>query len=187
MKSTIYDLNMKLNEESTNEYFSITSKNVVSNLNTNVSTQGSMVGSNVGSNISSNNNGESPSSVNNLPLYSNEKEIFKPQFQLKGHTASVHQCKFSSIGQFLSSCSFDKTIRVWNIDHQEEVLTLNGHEFGVLDLDWSMKDTFIVSGGIDKTIKVWDLKKEQCIHSFDSLSGGFIQCNLISTNHLPRC
>jgi WD40 repeat protein len=178
MKSTIYELNMKLNlEESTNEYFSITSKKIINKTS-----------SNGGSNVVGTSTNETPNTLMNSTLPGQEeKEIFKPQFQLKGHTASVHQCKFSSSGQFLSSCSFDKTLRVWNIDHQEEVflhsssssfqvLTLNGHEFGVLDLDWSMEDTFIVSGGIDKTLKVWDLKKEQCIHSYDSLSGGFIQC-----------
>jgi len=40
---------------------------------------------------------------------------------LKGHEGSVYGSKFSSNGQFLASCSFDKTLRIWNIDHQEEV------------------------------------------------------------------
>eukprot|EP01080_Neovahlkampfia_damariscottae_P010826 gene10826-3444_t len=171
MKSTIYELNMKFNQninEDTNEYFDIISKP------TN--------GLEEEKKRYTNNNHETIPSKKQVSSSEEKKEIFRKHFVLTGHEGSVYSCKFSSNGQFLSSCSFDKTLRIWNIDHQEEVLNLNEHEFGILDLDWSLDDEYIVSGGIDKCIKIWNLKKEKCLNSI--LTNGFIQCLKFDCNDI---
>ena len=46
---------------------------------------------------------------------------------LRGHTATISCVAISQDGKFLVSASFDKTIKVWNIEERKEEFTLKGH------------------------------------------------------------
>ena len=72
---------------------------------------------------------------------------------LEGHTDVVHGLAFSS-NDTLASCSFDKTIRIWNIDSGECLKVLEGHTDWVSGLAFSSNDTL---ASCDKTIRIWRL------------------------------
>lgn len=72
------------------------------------------------------------------------------------HSKSVFQVIEIS-DSFIASGSTDKTIKVWNIDEDELVFTLNGHTATVSTLT-SIGNKYLVSGSKDKTIKIWDLE-----------------------------
>ncbi len=57
--------------------------------------------------------------------------------------------------KFIISGSYDKTIKIWDINTGKEVETLKGHTDSVLSV--AIKDDYIVSGSSDKTIKIWDI------------------------------
>jgi WD40 repeat protein len=46
---------------------------------------------------------------------------------LKGHTDGIYRCSWSPIGQALASTSRDQTIRTWNAQSGEMLLTLTEH------------------------------------------------------------
>jgi WD40 repeat protein len=58
----------------------------------------------------------------------------------------------------LISSSYDKSIKVWNINADQNVSTLLGHSNAVLCLCY-ITQTLIVSGSTDTTLRVWDLNK----------------------------
>merc|ERR1711991_222809 len=59
-------------------------------------------------------------------------------------------------GTKIVSGSDDNTIRVWNVDTGECILTLKGHTSYVLSVGFNHDGTKIVSGSDDNTIRVWN-------------------------------
>jgi WD40 repeat protein len=54
----------------------------------------------------------------------------------------------------------DGTIKVWDLETGQEMLTLGGHSSMVLSLALSSDGKRLFSGGFDQTIKAWDLECE---------------------------
>ena len=66
--------------------------------------------------------------------------------------------KFSPDGKLIVSCSFDKTIRVWDAMTGEEVKTLRGHGRWVHGVAIDSRSRRIASACEDGTVKVWDIE-----------------------------
>lgn len=56
-----------------------------------------------------------------------ESKPFYCKYTLKGHTAPVHCISFSNEGRLLASGSFDKSVRIWDYESQQEVIILYNH------------------------------------------------------------
>ncbi|NEO54148.1 MAG: hypothetical protein F6K54_14310 [Okeania sp. SIO3B5] len=85
------------------------------------------------------------------------KEIIK----LSGHSDKVTCIAFNpKNGKILASCSYDKTIKVWNIVDKRCLGTLSGHLGAVYTLGFSPDGETLASGGNDNTIKLWNLNPE---------------------------
>ena len=82
---------------------------------------------------------------------------------LEGHTNYVMSVAFNHDGTKIVSGSSDNTIRVWNVDTGECIVTLEGHEgylrSSVESVGFNRDGTKIVSGSYDGTIRVWELMK----------------------------
>jgi len=78
------------------------------------------------------------------------------QKTLIGHSASVHSVAFSPDGTRIVSGSWDTTLRVWDAQTGQEILSLQGHTGGVVRVTFSPDGKRLVSGSGDKTLKVWD-------------------------------
>jgi WD40 repeat protein len=64
---------------------------------------------------------------------------------------------FSPDGQILASGSDDKTIKLWDLQTEQEIVTLSGHESYVKSVAFSPDGKTLVSGGYDKKVKVWQV------------------------------
>jgi WD40 repeat protein len=76
---------------------------------------------------------------------------------LSGHEDLVRSVAFSADGQYLTSGSADKTIKIWDLISKKETQTLAGHKLAVSAVAFSANDKLLASGSADKTIKIWDL------------------------------
>jgi WD40 repeat protein len=74
-----------------------------------------------------------------------------------GHTDKVTSIAFSPDGEMLASGSDDKTIKLWDLQTGQEIVTLYGHSSYVESVAFSPDSKTLVSGGYDKTVKVWQL------------------------------
>jgi WD40 repeat protein len=70
------------------------------------------------------------------------------------------QVTLAVFGSTLTSGSYDKTIKVWDLHSKECIATLQGHEDEVSSL--AVSGSTLVSGSYDEKIKVWDLNSKEC-------------------------
>ncbi|KAJ8302090.1 hypothetical protein KUTeg_021077 [Tegillarca granosa] len=70
----------------------------------------------------------------------------------EGHTGVV-RCLQADSWRLVSAAD-DKTIKVWNLETGQRLVTLRNHTDGVTCLQFN--DFIIVSGSYDKTVKLWD-------------------------------
>ena len=102
---------------------------------------------------------------NKFPMTTTHQHIHTPERQLKttfkGHTQWVRSVCFSPDGKYIASGSDDCTIRVWDIEKNEEKTILKGHAHRMNSVCFSPDGKYIVSGSWDKTVRVWDWKKDE--------------------------
>ena len=78
------------------------------------------------------------------------------QQTLRGHTGSVTCVAISPDGKRIVSGSWDNTLKVWDADKGQEILTLRGHTAPVLCVAIGPDSKRIVSSSGEGTLKVWD-------------------------------
>lgn len=85
--------------------------------------------------------------------------IFEDQ-QHSGRIACLIELRNTNV----ASASWDKTIKIWDINTHTCKNTLNGHLEMVQSLT-ELKTGELVSASWDRTIKIWELKKFTCTHT----------------------
>jgi WD40 repeat protein/tRNA A-37 threonylcarbamoyl transferase component Bud32 len=73
----------------------------------------------------------------------------------EGHTNGVYSVSFSPDGQTLASGSYDKTIRLWQVNDGALLRIIKGHTDGVYSVSFSPDGQTLASGSFDKTIRLW--------------------------------
>ncbi|EMR09696.1 guanine nucleotide-binding protein subunit beta-like protein [Pneumocystis murina B123] len=79
-----------------------------------------------------------------------------PRKALRGHSHFIQDLAISSDGQYVLSASWDKTLRLWDLNTGQTTRRFVGHTSDVLSVSFSMDNRQIVSGSRDKTIKLWN-------------------------------
>jgi WD40 repeat protein len=75
---------------------------------------------------------------------------------LTGHSADVVSLVFSPDGRRLATASYDRTVKLWDMQTGQDVFTLLGHTAGAVSVAFSPDGNQIVTGGIDFTARVWN-------------------------------
>jgi WD40 repeat protein len=94
---------------------------------------------------------------------------------LKGHTNGVmclqvqHNLSTPSYPVLITG-SYDKTIKVWNLDTGEVVRTLLGHTRSVRALQFDQ--AMLVTGSSDKTLRVWNWRTGECLRVLEGHTQG---------------
>jgi guanine nucleotide-binding protein subunit beta-2-like 1 protein len=89
-----------------------------------------------------------------------EGEVGWARKSLNGHSEPVSEIVLSSDGMFGLSSSWDKTMRLWDMNTGSTVRTFQGHKKDVNSVAFSGDNRQIVSGSRDKTIKLWNTLAE---------------------------
>ncbi len=85
------------------------------------------------------------------------KDSPKPIKKLHGHQKPINHIQFSPNGKLIVTASFDKSLRLWNLEG-EQMAVFRGHVESVYMVCWSLDSRMFVSGSKDSTMKVWDCK-----------------------------
>ncbi|KAJ2917651.1 hypothetical protein MD484_g2785, partial [Candolleomyces efflorescens] len=102
---------------------------------------------------------------------------------LKGHTDGVMCLQFDETLSHpafpvLITGSYDRTIRVWNLDSGEELHCLKGHTRAVRALQFDQVK--LITGSMDNTLKVWDWRRGKCIRTLTGHTEGVVCLNFDS-------
>ena len=92
----------------------------------------------------------------NVKRNPSDESIGYPSKQLTGHNHFVTDLAISSDGQFALSSSWDKTLRLWDLNTGNTTRRFVGHTSDVLSVSFSADNRQIVSGSRDRTIKLWN-------------------------------
>ncbi|ETO14158.1 WD-40 repeat protein [Reticulomyxa filosa] len=79
--------------------------------------------------------------------------------------------KRNSIGNGYTICSgsFDKTIRIWDIETAKQLILFKGHKYWVRSVRYGSNELLntILSGSVDKSVRLWDIRSGQQIQMFN--------------------
>jgi len=89
-----------------------------------------------------------------------ETNTWYPRRSLVGHSHFVSDVVISSDGQFALSSSWDRTLRLWDLNSGQTTRRFVGHTGDVLSVAFSADNRQIVSASRDRTIKLWNTLAE---------------------------
>merc|ERR1712000_671028 len=105
-----------------------------------------------------------------------------PKRILHGHNGFVSDVVVSSDGQFALSASWDKTLRLWDLNTGLTTRRFVGHTSDVLSVSFSADSRQIVSGSRDRTIKLWNTLGECKFNITDKGHTDWVSCVRFSPN-----
>jgi WD40 repeat protein len=83
---------------------------------------------------------------------------------ISAHSDWVRCLSFTPTGGNLVSGSFDKTIKLWQLDQEQALYTFGERLRGVFALAVSPDGKLLASGSWDETIELWDLETRTLLH-----------------------
>jgi len=96
--------------------------------------------------------------------------IFSLSKVLNAHRSVIWSVKFSPDGNWLASGSVDSTIKVWNKENGDLILTIKQPE-GVTSIDVSPDGNYIASASYDAKIRLWKLPEGSLVKEFIGHAG----------------
>ncbi|KAF9476601.1 WD40 repeat-like protein [Pholiota conissans] len=99
---------------------------------------------------------------------------------IKGHTDGVMCLQFNETlahpaFPVLITGSYDRTVRVWNMETGQELQCMKGHTRAVRALQFD--EVKLITGSMDCSIKVWDWRRGQCIRTLNGHTEGVVCLN----------
>lgn len=99
---------------------------------------------------------------------------------LKGHTDGIMCLQFSETLShpsfpILVTGSYDRTVRVWNLETGLEVACLKGHTRAIRALQFD--EAKLITGSMDNTIRVWNWRTGKCIRTLEGHTEGVVCLN----------
>jgi glucose repression regulatory protein TUP1 len=88
-----------------------------------------------------------------------------------GHEQDIYSLDFSRNGKHIASGSGDRTVRVWDLGTEREVLNLI-IEDGVTTVAMSPGGEYVAAGSLDKSVRVWDTRNGLLVERLDGAIEG---------------
>jgi hypothetical protein len=74
---------------------------------------------------------------------------------LDGHADVILDMAFSPNGKALATCSYDRTVKLWDVDSGKLLRTLKEHSDAVYGVCFNPDGSLLASAGADRAVKVW--------------------------------
>ncbi|ETO07483.1 WD-40 repeat protein, partial [Reticulomyxa filosa] len=112
------------------------------------------------------------SSTFNFDMFCSSSKLLKT---FTGHNQCVYSIDYSTFygNQLLCSGSYDTTVRVWDVETNQQIQLFNGHSNSVFYVKFSPyhyynhRQNVICSSSADNTIRCWDIKHNKQLQIFN--------------------
>uniref|UniRef100_A0A8B9V8V1 WD repeat domain 88 n=1 Tax=Anas zonorhyncha TaxID=75864 RepID=A0A8B9V8V1_9AVES len=75
------------------------------------------------------------------------------------HRSTITRCCFDPDNQRVTSVSYDKTIKLWDMRTRSTSITINeGHSNAISDCCFTSDGRYLCTASWDKSLKIWDIK-----------------------------
>jgi WD40 repeat protein len=112
--------------------------------------------------------GGQPSARGDLRLF--QTDTWQLAGHLGGHDDVVFSVSFSPDSKRLASASFDKTVRIWELGAQKQLLKLDAHSDFVYAVSFSADGKWLASCSKDKSVKVVDAATGKSRFTFSGMN-----------------
>ena len=109
--------------------------------------------------------------------------IFKHLASCNGHSAGVCSIKFSKVGNFIISGSFDASIKIWDLTLNKQIRELKKYP-GIISALELTPDDNIVTGNKSSELCLWDFKTLKNVRSFKGHTGEITAIKATGINKL---
>jgi len=117
--------------------------------------------------------------------------IFDPEGKKIAGEFKAHENNISGIifygDKRLITCSFDKSIKIWDLETLQLEATLIGHSNWVIGLQ--LFQDYLISAGMDNHLIIWDLKEKRQLCKYDfggDISALKIEQSILATGNIER-
>lgn len=86
--------------------------------------------------------------------------------------SNVQSVIFSPDGKTLAIGYNNGSVKLWNTETQQEIVTLTGHSDDINTIAFSPDGNTLATGSYDETVKLWNLKTQQNITTFHGYLSG---------------
>lgn len=97
-----------------------------------------------------------------------QSRTIRTSFQ--GHEQDIYSLDFSRDGRTIASGSGDRTVRLWDIEAQANILTLS-IEDGVTTVAISPDCQLVAAGSLDKSVRVWNIATGHLVERLEGPDG----------------
>lgn len=82
---------------------------------------------------------------------------------LAGHTGAVNDIAFTTDGSRLATGGGDGTIRIWDPESGDNLLSLDGHIGAISSVAFNPAGTQLATAGVDGTVRIWALDLDELV------------------------
>lgn len=103
----------------------------------------------------------------------------EPVARLEGHSWQCSSVHFHPAGSMIASGSWDRTIRIWDVDQRRELRCIErgGHGGPVTCVRWHPNGALIASTSTDNTTCLWDASTGQKMRTLKEHFGWVLSCS----------
>uniref|UniRef100_A0A6A7G2J5 Coronin n=1 Tax=Hirondellea gigas TaxID=1518452 RepID=A0A6A7G2J5_9CRUS len=95
--------------------------------------------------------------VTTFPMEGLTENITKADCYLRGHTKKLTLLQWHPCAEHvLASCSYDRDVKIWDVESQEEAFSVEDNEGNISSLEWSADGTKIMTTARDMKLRVFD-------------------------------
>ena len=76
----------------------------------------------------------------------------------------------TSDGRYAVSGSYDRTLRLWDLESKQALRTLEGHSDSVRAVAITPDGRYAVSASAERSLRVWDLESGQTLRSWKAIA-----------------
>ncbi|MES2207163.1 MAG: pentapeptide repeat-containing protein [Pseudomonadota bacterium] len=108
--------------------------------------------------------------------YDDNRHLIESTLNLPHHLRLIVSCSSSPCDNYVSSCSLDNTLRIWNINELSCIKILV-HSHLVYDSTFSQDNEHILSTTSDSNLYLWHIKSGKCIQTIKGHTKGIRGCD----------